>query len=149
MNKQDPIKDELKRISVSLKSSVYQALDNLVVARGFENRSQAVTEMIHKSVMEHNQEQGDKVMAGTITLFYDETKMGVKQQLSDIQRQNVSEVISSQHILLEDNHTMEVIVVQGPANKLKKISDQFVTCKGVKSGNLVLTSILLPPIQHH
>ena len=149
MTNETPTKDGLKRISVSLRNSVYSALDELVKSRGFENRSQAITEMIHKSVMEHNQQEGDKVMAGTITIFYDETKPEVRVNLSKIQRENIGEVISSQHLLLEDNYTMEVIVVQGPAQKLKEISDQLVTCKGVKSGNLVLTSNILPPIHNH
>jgi len=142
-------KEPLCRISVSLRESVHEALDVLVESRGFENRSQAISEMIHKSVMEYNQEQVNKVMAGTITLFYDETATGIRTELANIQRENIKEVISSQHVLLEDNYTMEVIVVQGPANKLKELSDKFVTCKGVKSGNLTLTSAILPPLHDH
>lgn len=142
-------KDPLCRISVSLRESTSKALDELVCSRGFDNRSQAVSEMIHKSVMEHNEEWGESVMAGTITLFYDETTTGVKKEIAVIQRENIGEVISSQHVLLENNHTMEVIVLQGPARKLKEISDRLITCRGVKSGNLSLTSSLLPPIHDH
>lgn len=143
------IKEGVKRISVSLKGSVFQALDQLVKDRGFENRSQALSEMIHQSVVDHNKVQGEQIMAGTITLFYDETKLGVSQKISTIQRKNISEVISSQHVLLENNHTMEVIIVQGPANHLKNILNQFISCKGVKSGKLVVTSAILPPLYNN
>lgn len=136
----------VQRISVSLAPDVYRELSKLVQERGFTNRSQAVSEMINASLIEHSKERGQEMMAGTITLFYDESRPGLLQQLASIQRDHINEVISSQHILLEDNHTMEVILVQGPANRLKLIADDLITCKGVKSGRLVMMSILLPPI---
>ena len=74
----------VKRISVSLPPAVFDELDRLVVARGFENRSQAISEMIHQSLTDHYQDHGDRVMAGTITLFYDESKPGLLQALAEI-----------------------------------------------------------------
>lgn len=136
----------VKRISVSLPPRVFAELDRLVVDRGFENRSQAISEMIHQSLTEHYQEQGSRLMAGTITLFYDESKPGLLQALAEIQRSHIEEVISSQHVLLEDNHTMEVLLVQGPADRLKEIADELITCKGVRSGKLTISSAILPPI---
>jgi hypothetical protein len=58
----------------------------------------------------------------------------------------IAEVISKQHVLLEDNHMMEVILVQGPASRLKAIADELITCKGVRSGKLTISSALIPPI---
>lgn len=139
-------KEGVKRISVSLPPDVFTQLDRLVLDRGFESRSQAISEMIHQSVTEHYQERGDRIMAGTITLFYDEAKPGLLESLASLQRLHIDEVISSQHILLENDQTMEVMIVQGPARILKKVSDEFVTCKGVRSGGLTMTSALIPPI---
>lgn len=135
----------VKRISISLPWNVYHGLSNLVEARGFENRSQAVSEMINSSLIEHYKQRGTEMMAGTITLFYD-GRPGLLQQLATIQREYIDEVISSQHVLLEDNHTMEVLLVQGPARRLKMISDKLITCKGVKSGRLAIMSTIMPPI---
>jgi len=147
MPRSDSNKSEgVKRISVSLPPAVYEELGRLVAERGFENRSQAISEMIHQSLTEHYQDQGDRLMAGTITLFYDESKPGLLQALAEIERTHIAEVISSQHVLLEDNHTMEVILVQGPASRLKAIADELITCKGVRSGKLTISSAILPPI---
>jgi CopG family nickel-responsive transcriptional regulator len=147
MPDQESTKSEgVKRISVSLPPAVFNELDRLVATRGFENRSQAISEMIHQSLTEHYQDQGDRLMAGTITLFYDESKPGLLQALAEIQRAHIDEVISSQHVLLEDDHTMQVILVQGPATLLKQIADELITCKGVRSGKLTISSAILPPI---
>ena len=58
----------------------------------------------------------------------------------------ITEVISSQHVLLEDDHVLEVILMQGPAGSLKQIENELVTCRGVKSAQLTMTPHILPPL---
>lgn len=140
-------KESVRRISVSLPESTYQLLNNLVEARGFESRSQAIGEMIMQDAAEHAVQVGDEIMTGTITLVYEHRRTGLRQQLANIEYENISEVITSLHVLLEDQHTMEVILVQGASSKLQEITNQLTTCKGVKTGKLSLSSTLIPPIQ--
>ncbi len=139
-------KDLAIRTSISLPRELIQQLDRMVEARGFRNRSQALREMIHSQLARYGRENGDQVMAGTITIFYDESKPQLRSRLAQIQRKHIDEVISSQHVLLEGTHTMEVLLVQGPAATLQSISDQLVSCKGVSTGGLNLSPVLLPPI---
>ncbi len=141
-----PPGDPLQRMSVTIPDSLLRSLDQMVAERGFENRSQAVAELIHDRVTEHQQATGTAVMAGSITLFYDQTKNNLLAQLAELQRQHVAEVISSLHVQLEQNFMMEVILVQGPAQKLKAITNALVACKGVKSCKLTLTFTVLPPL---
>lgn len=136
----------LRRITVSMCEDTFQALDRIVNERGFDSRSQAISEMIHQQAAEHLGKIGSQVMAGTLTLIYDESKSSLLRDLSRICREHLSEVISSQHILLEDDHVLEVLLMQGPARTLREIANELVTCKGVKSTHLTLTPHLLPPL---
>jgi CopG family transcriptional regulator, nickel-responsive regulator len=135
-----------QRISISLPSHLATALDEMIDERGFQNRSQAVAEMIENSIIKHQEEAGDTIMAGTITLFYDSGKTGLLQQLAKIEREHVNECISSQHVLLEGQYIMEVVLVQGPVERLRALTDRILTCKGVSSGGLTLTSKLIPQL---
>lgn len=139
-------KENVERISVSIPKSLLTQLDEMVEARGFDSRSQAITEMINTELAGHVEQLGDKVMAGTITLIYDHSKQQLQNRLTEIQHKYIAEVVSSLHVHLENQHTMEVILVQGPADKLKTIADQLITCKGVKTGKLQLTAIVIPPL---
>lgn len=136
----------VQRISVSLPDQVFQELDELVALRGFDNRSKVLAEMITQAAAEHRQEHGDEVMAGIITLVYDESRGQLLQKLAALQRQNVSEVISSLHVQLENNHRLEVILVQGPARKLRQIADALSGCHGVLTSRLTLSSRIMPPL---
>jgi CopG family nickel-responsive transcriptional regulator len=43
-------------------------------------------------------------------------------------------------------HTMEVILVQGPAARLQLIAGRLVTCRGVTTGKLQLTTAIIPQV---
>ena len=139
-------KTAVQRISISLPENLAAELDRMASERGFHNRSQAIAEMIQERVNVHHQDDGDTVMAGTITLFFDSTKPGLLQKLKKVQREHVDEVISTHDVLLEGNYIMEVVLVQGPVKTLRFITDRMLTCKGVSSGELTLTSKIMPPV---
>ena len=143
---QKPNKTLAQRISISLPAKLATALDDMVDSRGFQNRSQAIAEMIEESLIQHKQEDNSAIMAGTITLIYDTGKTGLLQQLAKIQREYVQECISSQHVLLEGQYIMEVVLAQGPVQNLRELTNQMLACKGVSSGGLTLTNKLIPQV---
>lgn len=145
MPKDEP-SDSLRRVTISMGEDTFQTLDRLVTERGFDSRSQAISEMIHQQAADHLGKIGTQIMAGTLTMIYDESKSALLRDLSRVCREHITEVISSQHILLEDDHVLEVLLMQGPANTLRQIANELVTCKGVKSTHLALTPHLLPPL---
>jgi CopG family nickel-responsive transcriptional regulator len=136
----------VSRISVSLPTEVARSLDALVAARGFENRSQAVSSIVTESLLEYRREAGEGIMSGTITLFYNQGRNRLLTRIANLKRRAIDEVIGSLQIQLEANHIMEVIVVQGPVKKLQQFTNTLVACKGVKVGKLTLTAALIPPV---
>ena len=135
-----------QRVSISLPADLAHALDTMIDERGFQNRSQAIAEMIEQSLIRHRQTDATAVMAGTLTLFYDSSKAGLLEQLAKIERTYLEECISSQHVLLEGQYIMEVLLVQGPVRRLRQLSNDMLSCKGVSSGDLTLTSKLIPQV---
>jgi CopG family nickel-responsive transcriptional regulator len=135
------------RISVSLPPSLLEELDEMVAMRGFGSRSQAVSDMVNATLVEHKRRIGNEVMVGTITLHYDRSVRGLQTQLADIQYEFIDEVISSLHVHLSHEQVMEVILVQGHAQALQHIANQMITRRGVITGQLRLLAAVIPPIQ--
>jgi CopG family nickel-responsive transcriptional regulator len=136
----------VSRISVSLPETLLHALDAMVTERGFASRSHAVNDMLHQALTEHKSRQGDDIMVGIVTLFYDNSVAGLQKQLADLQFQYIDEVISSLHVHLAHNQTMEVVLVQGPAAKLQAIADSMITRRGIISGKMQLIAAVIPPV---
>src|SRR5258705_194815 len=139
-------KSTASRISISLPSTLFDELDAMVAARGYASRSEAISKMISEQLVQHQQQLGRQVMAGTITLIYDHTKTGLQSRLMKIQHKYLKEIISSQHVHLEQHHSLEVLLVQGPGFRVNRIADELITCRGVKHGYLNVTFTNLPPI---
>jgi CopG family transcriptional regulator, nickel-responsive regulator len=137
---------QVSRISISLPRELLADLDGMVGKRGFESRSQAVNDMVHRGLMEHKHQLGDEIMVGTVTLFYDNSITGLQKALADLQFRYIDEVISSLHVHLMHNQTMEVILVQGPARVLQAIADEMTSRRGVISGKVHLVAALIPQL---
>ena len=136
----------VSRISISLPYGLLKELDRMVGERGFISRSQAINDMLHQFLIEHKRERGDDIMVGTVTLVYDNSVPGLQKQLADLQSRHIDEVISSLHVHLLRNQTMEVILVQEPVKALQAIADELISRRGVTSGKMQLVAALIPQV---
>jgi CopG family nickel-responsive transcriptional regulator len=136
----------LARFSVSLPADLLDELDTMVARRKLPNRSHAIAEMAREQLTEHAREEGTKSMAGTISLVYDYRKRNLQRKLADIQHENYLMVVTSTHVHLEHHHSLEVLLVQGPALELRRLADTLAACKGVKHAKLSLTATAMPQL---
>ena len=74
----------VSRISMSLPEELLGELDRMVAQRGFDSRSQAISDMLHQFLVEHKRQRGDDIMVGTVTLFYDNSVGGLQKQLVEL-----------------------------------------------------------------
>ncbi|HEX4182524.1 MAG TPA: CopG family ribbon-helix-helix protein [Caulobacteraceae bacterium] len=140
---------QLARLSLSLPAELLSQLDAMIVARGLPNRSQTICEMIRHELADHNETQDGAVIAGTITLIYRAESGRVRHALAQTQSTYLKEVISSQHVFLEDDQSLEVLLVQGPTERLRGLCDALRKIRGVQQIKLVVTTALLPPLHAH
>jgi CopG family transcriptional regulator, nickel-responsive regulator len=89
------------------------------------------------------------VLAGTITLIYRAERGRVRQALAQAQAEYLKEVISSQHVFLEEDQSLEVLLVQGPSERLLSLCDRLRQIRDVQQIKLVTTTALLPPLHAH
>ena len=137
----------LARLSMSLPAELFRQLDMMVEERGLPSRSQLIAELIRHALAEHEaRTRPNDMLAGTITLVYQGSRGRVRQQLAETQADYLKEVISSQHVFLEDDQSLEVLLVQGPAVRLKELCDALRGIRGVHQLRLVTTTALLPPL---
>ena len=139
----------LARLSVSLPAELLEQLDAMVAERSLPSRSQMIAELIRHELAEHSAGVAGAVLAGTITLIYRAERGGVRQALAQTQSDFLKEVISSQHVFLEDDQSLEVLLVQGPSERLNELCDRLRKIRGVQQITLVTTRALLPPLHAH
>ncbi len=130
---------QLKRFGVSLEEDLYSELDRLVQKHKFPNRSQAIRFLIKKYSVEDEWE-GNQEVAGAIVLVYDHHKRDLQTKSTDVQHNFHHLILSVQHVHLDHHNCLETIAVKGKAKDLKKLANSLIAIKGVKHGELVMTS---------
>lgn len=137
----------LARLSMSLPADLFRQLDLMVEERALPSRSQLIAELIRHALAEHEAFiRPDEMLAGTITIVYRADRGRVRHQLAETQADYLKEVISAQHVFLEGDQSLEVLLVQGPAVRLKELCDALRRVRGVQQLQLVTTTALLPPL---
>ena len=135
------MKEELvARFTVSIPAQLMRQLDRMTEEKGYNNRSQAVADMIRDEWVAHSQKHGNEEIAGTITLVYDHHKQNVQAVLTDIQHDHHEVIISAMHVHLDHHNCLEVLAVKGKAATIKTIADELIAAKGVKHGKLTVTT---------
>ena len=127
------------RFSVSLPATLARELDDMVLQKGYSNRSLALADMIRAQLVEHHARGGGEI-AGTITLLFDHHKPSLQRVLTDVQHDHTDLIVSTLHVHLDHDNCLEVLVVRGDAERIHALCDALVGTKGVKHGRLTVTA---------
>jgi CopG family nickel-responsive transcriptional regulator len=139
----------LARLSMSLPADLFRQLDLMVEERGLPSRSQLIAELIRHELADPDNGDDASVLAGTITLVYKAESGRVRHALARLQSEFLPEVISSQHVFLEGDQSLEVLLVQGATERLNALCDRLRSIRAVQQIKLVTTRSLLPPLHAH
>lgn len=134
-----PKNHRLVRFGVSIEEGLVNSFDRLIAGLGYQNRSEAIRDMIRDRLTQEATRSGG-VMMGVIVLVYDHHRPHLVENLLKLQHDAESEIVASQHVHLDHHHCMETIVVRGPAAKLEALQGRLGALKGVGQCRLVMTS---------
>lgn len=130
----------IQRFGVSIPKELLEKLDLYMKKSGYQNRSEAIRDLVRGLAVEEEWRSGKQEVVGTITLVYSHDSHDLSDKLTDLQHQNHKNIVSTTHIHLDEHNCLEVLVVKGKAAKVKEIADGLIAAKGVKHGKLVTTT---------
>ena len=96
----------------------------------------ALRDLIRIALVEEEWENADEEVAGAIVLVYNHRKRELVDKLLDIQHDYNKYIISSQHIHLDHDNCLEIIVVKGSMKFIQEILSKLKSAKGVKHASL-------------
>ena len=131
---------ELSRIGVAIDTDLLDKFDRHIAGRGYATRSEAFRDLIREELVHKAWQAPDCEVVGTVTLVYDHHVRLLNEKLTDIQHDAYHNVLSTMHVHLDHDNCLEVIIVRGKAKDVRRIADALITMKGVKHGNLNITS---------
>ena len=131
---------ELVRFGVSMEDKLLQEFDELIRAKGYANRSQALADLVRAALVENDWEAGERPTVATVSIVYDHHDHDVGHRLVHLQHEHRAEIVSSLHVHLDDDNCLEVIVLRGKGTDIKTLGGRLVSAKGVKHGRMMMTT---------
>ena len=84
--------------------------------------------------------RGKQEIAGAITLVFDHHARNLQAKLTDLQHDAEALIVSVMHVHLSHHDCLEVLVVRGPADRVRELADRLGAVRGVKHGQLTITT---------
>jgi CopG family nickel-responsive transcriptional regulator len=132
---------ELVRFGISIPGDLIGRFDALIAETGYANRSEAVRDLIRNRLVDAAWQAGSGEMIGTFTMVYDHHVHELGEALTSIQHDNHAAILSTLHIHMDAHLCLEVLVLRGSAEVVRRIADTLTGMRGVRHGKLTVTSV--------
>ncbi len=133
--------NRLIRFGVSMEKDLLREFDLLCAEKGYENRSEAIRDMVRNLLIEDKLKEENTEGVGTLTLVYNHHQRELEEKLTEYQHHHLNEIITSVHIHLTPHLCLEVLLLRGKSREIKKVADGLIATKGVQHGKLVMTAV--------
>jgi CopG family nickel-responsive transcriptional regulator len=134
-------KEALVRFGISMPQSLIEQFDSMIVNQGYDNRSEAVRDLVRRALLAPGHIQTEQMAAGTIVMVYDHHVSDLPIVLTELQHDYHQEINSTLHIHLNQHQCLEVIVVRGIVGRLRELQQRIQVLKGVGYTELSVTHV--------
>ena len=130
---------ELARTGLSIDDDLLKRFDQAIGKKGYKNRSEAIRDLIRDYLISEEADE-NRVVTGTLTIVYDHHRPNLTEKLVDAQHHAGSAVLAATHVHLDHHNCLEVVIMKGRSRSLRTLADHIISLRGVKHGQLVITS---------
>ena len=135
------MKEKLRRFGVSIPLSLLLKFDEYIRNKNYKNRSEAIRDLIRAEFVKESFET-NKEVAGVISIVYNHHKRELVDKIVDVQHDYQDIIVASQHIHLDHDNCLEVIITRGKTQRIKELSSKLQSTKGVKHTTLSFTAVV-------
>ena len=131
---------DLVRFGVSIPDDLLEKFDSLNIGQGYTNRSEAIRDLIRDRLVENQWTASDHEVVGTVTVVYDHERSELAQKLTEIQHRKHQLIISAVHVHLDAHNCLEVLIMRGSSDEVRKVGELLISTRGVKHGKITMTT---------
>ena len=132
--------EKITRFGVSIEPDLLKKFDQMMKKKGYTNRSEALRDLIRANIIQEKNANPEKKGLGTLTLLYNHHAGTLKDRLMQLQHKNYLHILTSTHVHIDHDNCLEVLILKGKMRDIQNLADKIKALKGIRHGELVLTS---------
>ena len=140
----------MQRVTISLDEDLADEFDRLIRDRGYQSRSEGVRDLVRGAVegWRGEQAESDECVA-SLSYVYNRRIRTLPQRLSELQHRSHDLIVSTSHMVLDHDHTLETVMLRGKAALVRGFADKVCAERGVRSGAVNLVAVELNDTHDH
>ena len=127
----------MERFTISLDEALAKQFDELIAARGYSNRSEAVRDLIRGAI------EGDRQRAeptghcvANLSYVFNHHQRDLAERLTGLQHEHHDLTVAAMHTHLDHENCLESVVLKGPTAQVRQFADALTAQAGVRHGQL-------------
>jgi CopG family nickel-responsive transcriptional regulator len=132
----------MQRITITVDDELVAALDRVIAACGYQNRSEAIRDLARAGITQL-QEQSDSPQSGVAALVYvyDHQERALAKRLTGSFHEHHDLSVATMHVHLDHDSCMEIAVLRGAMRDVRHFARHVVSERGVRHGRLVTVPV--------
>lgn len=132
----------MQRVTISLDDDLATAFDKLIAQRGYENRSEAVRDLIRRHLDREAQQRAPRGhCVASLSYVYNHHARDLAERLAERQHAHHNLVVATMHVHLDHENCLENAVLQGPVSAVRELAASLTAEPGVRHGSLNLVAV--------
>lgn len=139
----------MERITISLDSALIRAFDRLIEQRGYQNRSEAMRDLLRAHLEEASLSQDAAgPCVASLSYVYDHQRRDLAERLTALQHAHHDLTVATMHVHLDHDHCLETVILRGAATAVRSFADALIAERGVRHGKLNLVAVDIETSAH-
>jgi CopG family nickel-responsive transcriptional regulator len=132
----------MERITISIDTALAAEFDQLIAARGYKNRSEAVRDLVraHLEAGRSGRDDGAHCVAN-LSYVYNHHERDLAERLTTLQHEQHDLTVATLHAHLDHDNCIESVILRGATASVRAFSDALMAERGVRHGQLNLVAV--------
>ncbi len=132
----------MERFTISLDEDLAGEFDRLIAERGYQNRSEAVRDLIRSFLEQGRQARAESTdCIANLSYVYNHHERDLAERLMNLSHNHHDLSVATLHSHLDHDNCLESSILRGPTVAVRAFSEALMAERGVRHGMLNLISV--------
>ena len=139
----------MQRITVAIDDELAEAIDRVIAARGYQNRSEAIRDLARAGMAElEERSPADHEGVAALVYVYDHEGRELAKRLTRSFHDHHDLSLATMHVHLDHESCMEVAILRGIMSDIRHFAEHVISERGVRHGRLVAVPVKVEAESH-
>jgi CopG family nickel-responsive transcriptional regulator len=133
----------MERITMSIEEDLARAFDELIAARGYTSRSEAMRDLLRREIeaRRHVTESPKSLCIASFSYVYNHHVRDLAERINAAQHDRHDMVVSTMHVHLDHEHCLESVILKGPTAAVRSFAGATQAQRGVRHAQVNLVTV--------